>query len=688
MPVRVSSGSAKGYFGGSLIAEDQASFSCEGACPPGKMCAEEATIVPLPCPPDAWCLGGELRGCPESRPNALANSSSDNSCVSCPSNSHPDSGACICDSGFKPHCRYSDCQLSAAELVAIGMGFCRSSNFSLYQPYPLLAFILWGMPGWWTLLFIVVVARRRIQRYQQRGTLIALINDALRTVDVTEAAAHCKARQVNFRRALRLRLMARLIIGVCAPALPWLPAVRAIYVFYPIATMHVENDAFPPDLRRRQLQHLRHQVLVLALLSGFCYPPWMCAFVAGREGAKYLLMWVLLVVDWVSGSGCISSFATDGTTRFSLKQDETCQQRFDLLATVSIAQASLLLLLANLCVVFICQLGRCHSAATAPRNVWINPRRRRGATLLATLWSSAFFLPLLPVVSLATSEGATALSSWTGAWLGYVRIAMPICFIVLLPLLSGIGVYLLSRKRSLNVFEELFGSGGDSSREVASQAAGSDMHVGEGRTIADPLLGVTVPDHGRFVGNAHDIVVGRPEAAARGIWHFIRAEEHKVYEVLQRGTACVVDEWGRAEQDGSVTSADMKELRYVLESPAGSSDEAFQYGWQRDRAADGSLLAERTRPDGTGMLLEDFARAPAARQAGLTLSHVLALRLYTTSAFRSINDPLRKLRRHPTGRQADAQSLEHPHPLPCTVFLIYDGLVNIDRWISKPRPFP
>ena len=41
-----------------------------------------------------------------------------------------------------------------------------------------------------------------------------------------------------------------------------------------------------------------------------------------------------------------------------------------------------------------------------------------------------------------------------------------------------------------------------------------------------------------------------------------------------------------------------------------------------------------------GMNLDDFCAIPKAVSAGLKRSHVLALRLYSSSVFRSINRPL------------------------------------------------
>jgi hypothetical protein len=78
-------------------------------------------------------------------------------------------------------------------------------------------------------------------------------------------------------------------------------------------------------------------------------------------------------------------------------------------------------------------------------------------------------------------------------------------------------------------------------------------------------------------------------------------------------------------------------LEYVLYKKAGSSTKAFQNGWMRDRAPDGTTLPERN-----GWELKQFHETEVAQKAGLAEGHVLALRLYSTSSFWFINYPLRQ----------------------------------------------
>ena len=157
---------------------------------------------------------------------------------------------------------------------------------------------------------------------------------------------------------------------------------------------------------------------------------------------------------------------------------------------------------------------------------------------------------------------------------------------------------------------------------------------------------------------------------------------------MRNGVQCIRDEWERAFKAGTATQVDMENLDYVLNAAAGCSDKRFQNRWQRDRAEDGSLLPTRMRADGTGMRLPDFVAHPEAVNAQLTEAQVLVLRLYTTAAFRSINTPLRNLARTMAGDIQQPPRLEQPHPLPCTVVLIYEALKKLRANIQSNEGAP
>ena len=81
------------------------------------------------------------------------------------------------------------------------------------------------------------------------------------------------------------------------------------------------------------------------------------------------------------------------------------------------------------------------------------------------------------------------------------------------------------------------------------------------------------------------------------------------------------------------------------------------------------------------MVLADFVALPVARRAQLEEAHVVALRLYSTAAFRALNAPMRRLKLSRTRRGGDGSplpleppQLETPHPQPVTMAFLYEAL--------------
>ena len=68
-----------------------------------------------------------------------------------------------------------------------------------------------------------------------------------------------------------------------------------------------------------------------------------------------------------------------------------------------------------------------------------------------------------------------------------------------------------------------------------------------------------------------------------------------------------------------------------------------------------------------GMTLNDFMKKKEAIESNLSIEHVAALRLYTTSAFRFINAPLRN-------SSDESDSIKISHPFPATVSFIDEGI--------------
>ena len=117
---------------------------------------------------------------------------------------------------------------------------------------------------------------------------------------------------------------------------------------------------------------------------------------------------------------------------------------------------------------------------------------------------------------------------------------------------------------------------------------------------------------------------------------------------------------------GGGINAEQECLEYVLHAEAGSSDVLFSNSpYPRDCDA-GGLRRDRTTASGKGMRLSDFVAHEHCVAAHLTEAHVLALRLYSTAAFKAINAPLRdhdRTEAHPLGHlpQHDRRGRLAPH---------------------------
>ena len=180
----------------------------------------------------------------------------------------------------------------------------------------------------------------------------------------------------------------------------------------------------------------------------------------------------------------------------------------------------------------------------------------------------------------------------------------------------------------------------------------------------------------RFASEPRCLISGQPAAAAMGIFEFMQVDENTTRAAMSLGLDAIV-----AEVEAAGTDDDRECLNYILHEVAGKSERTFQNGWRRD-----------DDPRRTGMTLDSFVRDTRSQEARLSEAHVVAERLYTTAAFRSLNNPLRDI----VG--SDPPRLRVPHPMPCTIAFIYEALKKMravtttgedaaDALIGKP-PLP
>ena len=166
------------------------------------------------------------------------------------------------------------------------------------------------------------------------------------------------------------------------------------------------------------------------------------------------------------------------------------------------------------------------------------------------------------------------------------------------------------------------------------------------------------------------LVSGKPIEAALGINNSLGLSIKELWARLGCGLEEIVREF-----ESSGTEDDRKCLHYVLHEKAGTNLTQWPHS--------GGLIMDvfytpESADERSGQTLEYFVEHAKAKKAKLILEHVLALRLYTTAAYRSINAPLR------------AGEL---HPFPVTVGYLADGIkrlraVNADEEdAQQPRDF-
>ena len=179
-------------------------------------------------------------------------------------------------------------------------------------------------------------------------------------------------------------------------------------------------------------------------------------------------------------------------------------------------------------------------------------------------------------------------------------------------------------------------------------------------------------DGGRMAGSVNDLVCGKPMDAALGIEYYMKVSRSSMHpRPAETGIEAMVREF---ELHG--TDSDRECVDYILHAPAGSSDKTFD-GRLRDCDAHGRVHNARLNAEGRarvrdgqdapaaeyGMRLHDFVDHASSSTAHLDAAHVFALRIYTTAAFRTINDPLR-----------DTRPDRPPHGLPTTVTCLKEAI--------------
>jgi hypothetical protein len=144
------------------------------------------------------------------------------------------------------------------------------------------------------------------------------------------------------------------------------------------------------------------------------------------------------------------------------------------------------------------------------------------------------------------------------------------------------------------------------------------------------------------------LLTGRAVHSAHGVAEYMGIDSKQEATLLLRGVAAI-----REEFRSNGTKEQLAIVEYILDQPAKEEEE---------RSNDGHNTATRDKGH-TGMYLKDFLAFGDAVTAKLEEADIAALRIYTSQAFRCINDPLR--------------SGEKPHPFAATTLFLSKGLKKL-----------
>ena len=167
-------------------------------------------------------------------------------------------------------------------------------------------------------------------------------------------------------------------------------------------------------------------------------------------------------------------------------------------------------------------------------------------------------------------------------------------------------------------------------------------HAGKAPPIEDGKYGE---------GSLIELIFGASNDTVLPIAQFMRVPETHIYEAISRpdeGVAAI-----ELEVAAHGTDEDREVLQYVLYQRSGSNQRKWPNG-----------ILDKGRED--GLQLDDFAAMQEAKVAKLSRAMCLALRLYTTCMYRSLNNPMRR-----------ELSEAHPHPYPVTMYLLSEGVKRL-----------
>eukprot|EP00301_Raphidiophrys_heterophryoidea_P024005 c7660_g1_i2.p1 GENE.c7660_g1_i2~~c7660_g1_i2.p1 ORF type:complete len:826 (+),score=231.93 c7660_g1_i2:349-2478(+) len=162
----------------------------------------------------------------------------------------------------------------------------------------------------------------------------------------------------------------------------------------------------------------------------------------------------------------------------------------------------------------------------------------------------------------------------------------------------------------------------------------------------------------KFAGDISGLDLAESSLSALGVEKLLGISPERVQEINIQQTDAI-----RQEIEMNGFDEDKENLDYILNHPA-----------QEIEVMGNDLQVKRRDVGNEGRTLQDFCKLNQALTAELRECDVVALRLYTSSTFRQINQPLRARSK----TQHDSGSWKsNPHPLPATTYFIYHALKKL-----------
>ena len=156
----------------------------------------------------------------------------------------------------------------------------------------------------------------------------------------------------------------------------------------------------------------------------------------------------------------------------------------------------------------------------------------------------------------------------------------------------------------------------------------------------------------KFLGT-HELISGQLKHTTEGLPSFLCLNEEDIKKIRSNPEQAIIDEVLLFSNEEVIEL-----LHYIREEPI--SEKKYSNG-----------IRDKDRPP--GMCLNDFMKHPNVKKSSLHREHVIALRLYTSAAYKYINNPLRDIQR---------KELNIKHPLAACVLYIQEGIKKLRNVIS------